>query len=53
MTKIARMRRLGHVIEKDEAAKPTRLIFVELGRKWVTGDSLNFVAFDEYLVQMR
>ena len=44
------MRRLGHVIETDEAATHNRLIFVDLGRKWVTGDSLNFVAFDEYRV---
>jgi hypothetical protein len=47
VTQIARKRRLGHVIKMDEAAKPNRLTFVELGRKWVTGDSLNFVAFDE------
>jgi len=50
MTKIARMRRLEHVIETDEAAIHNRLIFAELGRKWVIGGSLNFVAFDEYLV---
>lgn len=47
MIKVARMRRRGHVVEMDEAATPNRLMFVELRRKLVRGDSLHFVAFDE------
>jgi hypothetical protein len=45
--------RLGHVIKMDVAVTHNRLMFVELSRKWFGGDGINFVAVDEYLVQMR